>query len=59
MQYTLEQLIEKFAEHAKRLEIAEIQFQLDNPDLPNDDFNLPEGLKLICEELQKLKDKVK
>jgi len=46
--YNLDSLINKFRNHSEEFEKMS----------PNNDFNLPEALLLLCELIKKLEDKV-
>lgn len=60
MQYSLEELLERFAIHAQNFEEQCKKWREENPDvktLGSDNFNLPMALHTICSEIKKLKDK--
>lgn len=57
MKYSIDNLIEKFKDHANEFEISEKEHAQKFPDRDKQldwDFNLPKALQVICQEIKNI-----
>lgn len=58
MKYSIDSLCELFQKHSEKFEKEKLTWNPDSGiDFDNWNFNLPESLKIICMEIQALKNK--